>query len=514
MTLMRRLAYLAMTTLAVACNKKSSDDKPTAAQTESPSPKGGAVEPSAGSGSQAQAQAPTKQADKGAVPVTTKSPDAQKQFEQARELVDGERGAEAIPLLKKAIELDADFAQAHAYLGIVTQGPPGLAELDKAQSLAAKLPEAERMMIEGVHASRAGDRAKMQAAYAKVGELAPGEWRVWVALGWDANDGGDSKKAIELFDKALKVKPDLAIVQDGLAYGHAGLREWDAAIAAAKKQVELLPKQPNPQDTLGEILLMAGKFDDAEKAFKAALELEAKYNTAWQGVAFARAYRGDWKGAFEANESQNTNAIDAYDSVNIIEDGAWLALAANNLPDAIARMDVIEKDAEAKKTPAFAFAALVRATILFEGEKFADAAKWLDTAKQREEAVPAGGKPAFDRDLGILELRIAALTKKPAKDADAIVSMLADLAKSGDPNAVSDAAWARGLVAWAKTGPKDAVAELAKCRPQQLACRYDLQDAQRKGGDTAAADATVKEIRATPQRSAAAVYYVTDVSTP
>jgi len=488
MPAMRTLAYLAMATLIAACNKKSNDDKPTPAQKPTPAPKGSATD------SPPPAPTAPKPTASAAVPVTTKSADAKKQFEQARDLVDSERGAQAIEPLKKAIELDPDFAQAHAYLGLVTQGPPGTAELDKAVTLAAKLPEAERALIEGLHASRGGDRAKMQAAFAKVSELAPGEWRVWVALGWDASDAGDAKKAIELFEKALAVKPDLAVAQDGLAYGHAGLREWDAAIAAAKKQVELLPKEPNPQDTLGEILLMAGKFDDAEKAFNAALELEPKYTTAWQGVALARAYRGDWKGAFEANDKQNEAALDAYESVNVITDSAWLALAANHLPDALARMDAIEKDAEAQKTPAFAFAALSRATILLEGEKLPDAAKWLATAKKRGDGLPAGSKQAFDRDFAIVALRIAALTKKPAADADKLVAMFDDAAKSGDPTATSHAAWAHGLVAWAKSGPKDALAELSKCRPQLLACRYDLSDAQKKAGDKAAAAATEKDI--------------------
>jgi tetratricopeptide (TPR) repeat protein len=500
---MRTLVWCAAAMLAASCGKKSNDDKPAPAPAPAPAPTGTAPD---------KPPAPTKPA--AAVPVTSRSPEAVKAFEQGRDLTDNERGAQAIELFKKAIELDPDFAQAHAYLGIVTQGPPGLAELDKAKALAAKLPEAERFVIEGAHAGRSGNHAAMVAAYTKVAELAPGDWRVWVTLGWDAFDSGDHAKAIQQFEKALAVRPDVAFAHDGLAYAHAGKLEWDAAIAAAKKQVELLPKQPNPQDTLGEIYLMAGKFDDAEKAFQAALELDDKYNTAWQGVALARAYRGDWKGAFEANEGQNAGVVDTYGSVGVIVDGAWLALAANNLPDAIARLDVIEKDAEAKKTPAYASAALVRAQILLEAEKFPDAAKWLDTAKKRGDELPDVAKRAFARDFAITALRTAALTKKPAADADKLVAALDDDAKEGDPTTASYAAWAHGLAAWAKGGPKDAVAELAKCRLQLVACRYDLADAQRKGGDTAAADATEKQIRELPQREASAVYYVTDVAKP
>ena len=506
---MRTLAYLASMVLVASCGgKKAGDDKAAPDPKASPTDKGsaGSAE-SAGSDGSASAAKPAATAT---VSVTSKSPEAIKVFEQGRDLTDGERGPEAVELFKKAIELDPEFALAHAYLGIVTQGPPGAAELDKAKTLAAKLPEAERLVIEGAQASRTGNRAAMIAAYTKLSELAPGDWRVMLALGWDAVDTNDHAKAIKSFEKALAIKADLAIAQDGLAYAHAGLREWDAAIAAAKKQVELLPKQPNPQDTLGEILLLAGKFEDAEKAFHAALEIEPKYNTAWQGIALSRAYRGDWKGTFEASESQNVGAVDTYDSVEVIKDGAWLAFAGGNLPDALVRLDVIEADADAKKTPAYAFAALARASMLQLGGKPADATKWLELGRTRGEALPAVSKRIVSRDHAIGVLRTAALTAKADAGADKLVAGLDQDAKdSGDP---SYAAWGHGLAAWAKTGAKDAVAELTKCRPQLLACRFDLAAAQRKAGDAAGADATEKQIRELPQREASAVYFVTTLA--
>src|SRR5512146_345707 len=134
---MRTVACLAAALLAASCGKKSND---TAAP--EPAAKTAKPEPGKAAGSAAAAPAAT-------VPVTSKSPDAIKVFEQGRDLTDAERGPEAVELFQKAIELDPDFAQAHAYLGLVTQGPPGLAELDKAKTLAAKLPEAERLVIEG-----------------------------------------------------------------------------------------------------------------------------------------------------------------------------------------------------------------------------------------------------------------------------------------------------------------------------------------------------------------------------
>src|SRR5437762_519612 len=78
------------------------------------------------------------------VPVTSKSPEALTAFKDARDLLDNVRTAEAIVGFKKAMELDADFAQAHAYLGSVTPGSEGMKELERGSALAAKLPASPR----------------------------------------------------------------------------------------------------------------------------------------------------------------------------------------------------------------------------------------------------------------------------------------------------------------------------------------------------------------------------------
>src|SRR5688572_13292396 len=78
------------------------------------------------------------------IPVTSKSPEAIKEFEIGADLMINARGGEAIPHFKKAIELDPEFAQAHAYLGVMTPGAEGTDMLAKAGTLATNLPEAEK----------------------------------------------------------------------------------------------------------------------------------------------------------------------------------------------------------------------------------------------------------------------------------------------------------------------------------------------------------------------------------
>jgi len=458
---------------------------------------------------------PVKPAPLADVPVTSKSPEAIKELERGLAMADNQRAPEAVEHLKKAVELDPEFAQAICYLGTFTPGAEGTDLLTKAGTLTAKLPEAEQSLISGMQAGRAGDRPKMLGAYEKTVQLAPGAWRVHLTLAAIANGERDNTKALSHLEQALKIKPDLAQAYNLTAYVKASQREWEPAIAAAKKQVELLPKEPNPRDTLGEILLWSGKFDESEKEFTAAVTMEPKFTLAWQGVALARAYRNDFKGAYEAVDKRKTSTAPG-EKQEALVDRAWLAIAEDKLPQALAALDEIEKDPAAKKLPVYAFAALNRAHILVAGGKYPEATKQFATALSRGDVLAGDGKAELARGHRFGVLRLAALTGKPAADADKVVAAVEDDQKQqGDPQRGPQfVAYAKGLAAWAKKDLKTAIAEMSKCDPELLYCRYDLALAQRKSGDKAGAEATEKQIRETPRREAAAVYLMTHLPKP
>ena len=489
---MRKRTWLCAALLVgVACNKKA-ENKPaeqTAKSVEAKKP-----------------EPPPTPTD---VTVTSASADAIKEFEKGRDLVDHARGPEGIDHFKKAIELDPSFAQAHAYLGMLTPGAPGADEIAKAISLSKTVPDTEKQFIASFQANRDGDRAKTIELLDTVLQGAPAAWRVDIQLANFANNNRDPAQAIAHAEHALKSKPDVAIGYNVLAYAHAQKREWDPAIAAAKKQIELMPGEPNPIDTLGEIQLQAGKLADAESSFSAAFKAQPKFSIANQGIALARAYRGDFKGANDAIEQWKA-AANPNEKLDAMIDSAWLAFADNKLPQALAALDAIDKDPAAKDVPAFAASALDRAHILAQAGKGADAAKWYATAQQRAATLSGGAKKGIERGARIGVLRLAALTGKPAADTDKLVAAVDDEAKA-DPNNLDMqhvASAVRGYVAWAKKDMKTAVAELSKCERNELYCRWDLATAQRKAGDTAGAEATEQQLRETLVREAPAVYVI------
>lgn len=88
------------------------------------------------------------------IPITSTSADAIVQFEKGRELFENLRQGEALEHLRKAILLDTNFAQAHAYAGFLMTGAEALAELDKAEALSGTVPKAERLNILSMVADR------------------------------------------------------------------------------------------------------------------------------------------------------------------------------------------------------------------------------------------------------------------------------------------------------------------------------------------------------------------------
>jgi tetratricopeptide (TPR) repeat protein len=447
--------------------------------------------------------------------LTTKSAEAKAAFEKGQELAMNQRGEEARAEFKKAVELDPEFAVATARLGMMTPGAEGTDMIAKAGPLAAKATDAEKAWVDVAQAMRAGDPVKAQASLEKVAELAPGQWEVYTTLGEMANGRGDVDGAIKHYEKALSIKPDLAQVQNGIAYAYAQKKDWDKAIGAAKKQVELLPKEPNPVDSLAEIELMANKLDDSEKDFVKATEIEPKFSIAWQGAGLARAYKGDFKGAYEAFDKRAAVATAPGEKFEVALDKAWLQFSENKLADATATLDAAEKDAELKKFPLYTFYAADRAWMLMQSGKYADAAKWNATMLTRINDLAGDAKSNAMTRYRVQTLRLAALQGKPAPDADKLIADAVEEGKRLGDNKFEAGVqgYMRGLAAWAKggakDGPKAAIAEMSKCDEAQLICRYDLAAVTRKSGDAAGADAIERAITDRPNRSPEGVYVKT-----
>jgi tetratricopeptide (TPR) repeat protein len=89
--------------------------------------------------------------------------------------------------------------------------------------------------------------------------------------GQDAHERGDFAAAIEFYDKALKIVPEFpeAEFQKGSAF--VSLKKFDDAEKAFRRAIELRPDWNLPLANLGEILLKKNSFAEAEKVLSKAI---------------------------------------------------------------------------------------------------------------------------------------------------------------------------------------------------------------------------------------------------
>ena len=101
----------------------------------------------------------------------------------------------------------------------------------------------------------------------------------------------------------------------------------DSAVAAQRRYVSLKKDDPNPLDSLGEILLRAGRQDDAEAAFRSALAMNPHFWVAALGVAQSRFLRADWEGGRAAAREAMIDAPQAEMKIGLQQLIAWSYLS-------------------------------------------------------------------------------------------------------------------------------------------------------------------------------------------
>ena len=172
--------------------------------------------------------------------VTTSSLEAFQAFARAMEQMDKGLPLAAIPLLKRAIELDPNFARAYGSLGSkygnVGETGRSVENFKKAFALRDRVTERERLQIEGLYYTNvAKDLNKALETDQMLVQAYPREWRAQNGL-------GGIYAATGMFDKELAAAQELARIAPGQSFAFSDLMQayirldrFDEAKAVAEK---------------------------------------------------------------------------------------------------------------------------------------------------------------------------------------------------------------------------------------------------------------------------------------
>jgi len=235
-----------------------------------------------------------KKAETSTLPVTTSSA-------KARELYDkGIADYENLYLercnedWRAAVKEDPKLALAWAWIAFNSGNPQEVSDARaKAKALAPQSTPGEQLMVAWISKVQEGDFLGGITAMNDMLEMYPHDKHLlYLAGNWLMGENGNDQ-AQRFMEKALVIDKNYPAALNDLAYVDARNRKFDKAFAAMDRYVALLPKEPNPQDSYGELLRMSGNFEGALTHYRAALKIDPDFVSSQLGLGDTNALMGN-----------------------------------------------------------------------------------------------------------------------------------------------------------------------------------------------------------------------------
>ena len=235
-----------------------------------------------------------KKASTATMPVTTSSAKARALYEKGMQDYENLYLERCNEDWRAAVKEDPNLAVAWAWIAFNSGNPEEVsAARAKAKALVPKLTPGERLMVGWVVNVQEGDFIAGISAMNDMLEMYPKDKRLlYLAGNWLMEENGDDQ-AQRMMEKALTIDKNYPAALNDLAYVDARDRRFAKAFAAMDRYVALLPQEPNPQDSYGELLRMAGNFEGSVEHYRAALKIDPDFVTSQLGLGDTYALMGN-----------------------------------------------------------------------------------------------------------------------------------------------------------------------------------------------------------------------------
>ncbi len=235
-----------------------------------------------------------KQAATTSLPVTTSSAEARSLYEKGMQDYENLYLERCNDDWRAAVKADPNLAVAWAWIAFNSSNPMEIsAARERAKALAPKLTPGEQLMIEWIVKVQEGDFIGGISAMNDLLEMYPKDKHLlYLAGNWLMGENGD-EQAQRIMEKALAVDKKFPAALNDLAYLYARNRDFSKAFADMDRYVALLPNEPNPHDSYGELLRMAGNFEGSLQHYRAALKIDPDFVTSQVGLGDTYALMGN-----------------------------------------------------------------------------------------------------------------------------------------------------------------------------------------------------------------------------
>lgn len=178
--------------------------------------------------------------------TTTPSLEALQAYSMGFTLFQKGEAAPAVPFLRRAVELDDQFASAWRLLGAIrNQSAEGVAALEKAWQRRDRVSEIERNQIttsQYIYVTKELD--KLTEAATMITRSRPHNYGGFFVLGTAHAFAGRLEASVEAYQELLRLNPDSNINRNNLAGTLLRLNRYDEAAAMAQENLQRQPNSP------------------------------------------------------------------------------------------------------------------------------------------------------------------------------------------------------------------------------------------------------------------------------
>jgi eukaryotic-like serine/threonine-protein kinase len=363
--------------------------------------------------------------------ATTPSLEALKAYSMGTRINATQGEAAAVPLFKRALELDPQFALAHAALGVMygTLGETELAteETSRAYALRDRASDNEKFFITGYYEGRTtGNQEKAQQTCREWVETYPHDIFPHSFLaGFVYPVLGEFNQAVDESEKMVQMNPAHAFGYVALASNDLGLNRvadaekatamaaahgidvpllsvmrYDTAFlkgdkAAMDREEVAAQEKPETEEWISQnkafALAYTGRLQDALKASHRASELAAQRSTLQDDVALFQTAPALWEGFFGLSSAAKQSADAALKASNgrEVEYGVALALAmAGDSATAQGLADELERRYPEDTSVRFSYLPTIRGVLALNRGEPSKAIEVLQTATPYELGTP------------------------------------------------------------------------------------------------------------------------------
>lgn len=428
----------------------------------------------------------------GTLPIATRSDEARKLLEKAVDQYENVLLDMSVDNAHKAAIKDSHFALAFAvwsYAASRTQPAPEA--LQRAKALVSKAAPDEQLLVNWLIDVQQGDNLAAIGAMNDLLTRFPNDKHVLYLTSEWLYFQQDYDRARRMMEKIVQIDANFppALNMLGYAYIETGDPDPAKAINYLKRYATLQPNQPNPQDSLGEVLRFAGDDQGSLEHYALSLKIITNFITSQVGLGDTCALMGDYTRARAEYDKAGPMATNSRDRLHGEFQKALVYFWAGQPEQGRKALDSLleearrQKDAYAQFEIGFGRAAVST-----------DAAGELEQLRALEASVekPVSGMSEPDRHIysaGVLreEARVAALSGSGNIAEEAISKLERSAALTRDLIVENNYESARGYLLFAQGDFANAADELAADPHSPLALQQ-LVLAQEKLGNTAAAE--------------------------